>query len=266
LVAAVLTALLLAAAAPAWGGGGQPPQLCLACHPAHYAERGRCGDCHRGNPASGRRNIAHAGLRAGKYVRYTLGDARQLKAGEALLDQLACRRCHASAGRGNTLATSLDESAARRTAPELAHAIRRPVANMPDFALAEEQVTTLVNALYAGSQGRVASEAVPVKVHFSASATQRADIFSTRCGSCHRILSARLGSVGTGNIGPNLSGLFSIYYPKSFRNGAAWSAPNLNTWLKNPREIRPWARMQPVTLTGAEAKELESIIHVVPGT
>lgn len=78
------------------------------------------------------------------------------------------------------------------------------------------------------------------------------------------MLSGRLGAVGTGEIGPNLSGLFSKYYPKTFRNGEAWTPRNLSAWLKNPREIRPWARMLPVALTGAEAKELESIILVSP--
>ena len=183
---------------------------------------------------------------------------------ERLMDQLACRRCHISAGRGNRLAANLDDAAVRKTAGELVLSIRRPVANMPYFGLDEERITMLVNAIYAGSQGRQTDEAAPVRVHFNTSGKKNPDIFSTKCGSCHRILSERLGAVGTGEIGPNLSGLFSKYYPKTFKNGEAWSASKLSSWVKNPRETRPWARMLPVTLTETETKELESIIIVSP--
>jgi hypothetical protein len=71
-----------------------------------------------------------------------------------------------------------------------------------------------------------------------------------------------MGALGAGDIGPNLSGLFSQHYPKTFRNGEVWSARNLRAWLKNPREIREWARMQPVVLTEKEMKELEAIFPV----
>lgn len=78
------------------------------------------------------------------------------------------------------------------------------------------------------------------------------------------MLSERLGAVGTGNIGPNLSGLFTEFYPKTFRNNGIWTVSNLNLWLQNPRKIKVGARMQPVPLTGAEAKDLEPIILVSP--
>lgn len=260
MVSAALTVFLLLAALPAMGG--QRPQLCLSCHPSHYAERGGCQFCHHGNPASARKNIAHDGLRGGKYIRFTIGDVVQMKGGQRLIDQLACRRCHVTAGVGNVLAVSLDVAAARKTAVDLALSIRRPVATMPDFALKEEQITSLVNSLFAGSQGRRADEAAPVRVHFITTGKQNADVFSTKCGSCHRLLSQRLGAVGSGDIAPNLSGLFSKYYPKTFRDGESWSARKLGGWTKNPRETRTWATMPPVALTGAEIKELESIIFV----
>lgn len=256
-----MMAALLLAAAPAWGG--QARQLCLSCHPAHYAERGGCSFCHRGNPASERKNIAHAGLRPGKYARFTLGGRAETREGERLMERLACRRCHVSGGRGNPLAVSLDVAANRKTGGGLALSIRNPVANMPDFRLDEEQITTLVNAVFAGSQGRRADESAPVRVHFSASGKKSPDIFSTKCGGCHRLLSQRLGAVGTGEVGPNLSGLLTEYYPKSFRKDEAWTVKNLSLWLKNPRGIRPWARMLPVTLTGAETNELMSIINLL---
>lgn len=260
MVSCLLAVVLLVIAGPVWAG--QLRQLCLSCHPVHYVERGRCSDCHRGNPASERKNIAHAGLRAGKFIRFTVNDEAYIKEGQFLIDQFACRRCHISGGRGNALAVSLDSSAARKTAGELALSIRRPVQNMPDFGLDEERVTVLVNAIISGSRGYETVGTAPVKVHFNTPGKKIADIFSTKCGSCHRILSERLGAVGTGDLAPNLSGLFSTHYPKTFRNGEAWTPRNLSLWLKNPRQIRPPARMIPVTLTDTETKELVSIIDV----
>lgn len=258
----ILIALLMLAPLLAWGGGGR--QLCLSCHPAHYVERGGCAACHQGNPASVRKNIAHAGLRSGKYASFTLGDSGKIGEWQLLLDRLACRRCHMSGGRGNRLAVSLDDSAVRRTAADLALSIRKPVANMPDFALDEERITALVNVILAGAQGRETSAAAPVKIHFAASGTGRADIFSTKCGSCHRMLSGPRGGLGAGNSAPNLSGLLTEYYPKTFRDNGVWSAEKLGGWVKNPRDTRRWARMQPVPLSESEMAELVLIMTVAP--
>lgn len=264
MVSGLLIVALLVAAVPAWGGGGQARQFCVSCHPVHYAERGRCVGCHLGNPASERKNIAHAGVREGKYARFTIGDRVQMKESQRLLDLLACRRCHVSAGIGNSLAVNLDRSAGRKTAGEVALSIKHPVANMPDFGLDEGRITALVNVILSGAQGRETTETAPVRVHFNESGEKKVDLFSKKCGSCHRMLSERLGAVGTGVIGPNLSGLLSKYYPGTFKNNEPWTAAKLASWLKNPRQIRLWARMQPVALTAAELKELESVISVLP--
>ena len=248
------------AAVPAWGA--QRLQLCQSCHTAHYADRGTCSGCHRGNPASERKNIAHTGLRAGKFVRYTLGDQAQKKEGERLMDQLACRRCHITAGRGTGLASSLDGAADRRTVQELVLSIRQPVATMPKFGLDDERITMLVNMIFAGSEGRDVNKSAPVKVHFNNSGNGSEDIFSRKCGSCHRVVTGHLGALGTGDIGPNLSGLLSPYYPKSFKNGELWTIRNLGDWLKNPRDGKPWTQMQPVVLTEREMAELVPFFHV----
>ncbi|MDD2272073.1 MAG: selenite/tellurite reduction operon c-type cytochrome lipoprotein ExtS [Desulfuromonadaceae bacterium] len=266
MVSALLIAVaLFTAAIPAWGRGGQVRQLCLLCHPVHYVEHGRCVDCHRGNAASERKNIAHAGLREGKYANFMLGNQIELRDGQRLLDTLACRRCHVSGGRGNRLAVNLDSSVIRKSAGEIALLVRHPVANMPDFALTEAQITTLVNTLLAGSVGREMAVSGPVRVHFNTTGKSGADVFSRKCGSCHRLLSERFGASGTGAIGPNLSGLFSVYYPETFRNNLPWTGRRLSTWLKNPREIKPWSRMLPVALTAAEMKELDGILSITPG-
>ncbi len=262
LVFQLLVSVMFLAALPAWGG--QPLQRCLSCHPAHYADRGTCSHCHRGNPASERKNIAHTGLRAGKFVRFTIGDLAQKKEGEHLMDQLGCRRCHITAGRGNALASNLDGAAARKTAKEIVLSIRQPVATMPKFGLDDERITILINMIFAGSEGRDMNISAPVKVHFNNSGNKSEDIFSKKCGSCHRVVTGHLGALGSGDIGPNLSGLFSPYYPNSFKNGGGWSAGNLGDWLKNPRDLRVWARMQPVILNEKEMAELVATFHVIP--
>lgn len=260
MVSYLLAFFLLLFPASSWSG--QQRQLCLSCHAAHYVERASCSDCHRGNPASERKNIAHAGLREGKFVRFTLNDPLQKRAGERLIDQLACRRCHVSAGRGNQLAVNLDGAAMRRTTGEIVNSIRHPVATMPDFGLNDNQITLLVNTVFAGSAGRATIGAAPVKVHFNNQGKKSEDVFSRKCGSCHRTLTVSLGALGAESAGPNLSGLLSEHYPKTFRNGDVWTMRNLTTWLKNPREIKASARMQPVEMSVKELRELEKILFI----
>jgi len=262
LVSCLLAFVLILLPALSWSG--QQRQLCLSCHATHYAERGLCFDCHRGNPASERKNIAHSGVRAGKFVHFTLGDPAQKKEGEHLMDQLACRRCHISAGRGNALASSLDGAAARRTAQELVLSIRQPVATMPKFGLDDERITMLINMIFAGSEGRDMNKSAPVKVHFNNSGNKSENIFTKKCGSCHRLVTGHLGALGSGDIGPNLSGLFSPYYPKTFKNRESWTPHNLGDWLKKSRDIQIWARMQPVLLTEKEMAELVATFPVIP--
>jgi cytochrome c2 len=250
--------LILAVTKPA---GGR--QLCLNCHPAHYAGRGDCSSCHRGNPASDRKNIAHDSLITGPYASFTLGETAPGRAGQRLIKQYACLRCHVISGQGNRLATSLDLAANRKAPPELAKAIMLPSEGMPDFRLNEQGKIAIINALLAaGQKHRPENPTQPQIVHFSSTVDSGHDLFSKKCGPCHRFLSQRYGALGKGNIGPNLSGLLSPFYPRSFRNNEPWTEARLRGWLQNPRRIRPWALMQPVILTRAELAELVSIVKM----
>jgi mono/diheme cytochrome c family protein len=216
--------------------------------------------CHRGNPTGSRKNIAHAGLIAGRFSRFLLSDDPLLREGRRLLEQYACRRCHAIGGKGNRLSVSLDHSARRRTPDELATAIRMPTDSMPDFRTTEEQRRALVTALLAESEKADRSDSGPRVVHFSDGVVGK-DIFSVKCGGCHRVLTSRLGGLGRGAVGPNLSGLLSVFYPATFRNGQPWNEERLREWLKNPRQSRPNAVMQPVTLTEKEFRDLVKIVR-----
>lgn len=236
-------------------------QLCLNCHPTHYSERGGCTSCHRGNPASNRKNIAHARLIAGRYASFTLGETDQVRAGMRLIELYACRRCHVVANRGNRLAASLDLAPSRKAPPELVKSIMQPVAGMPDFRLDERQQTAIINALqWAVVIQKPKNTIQPQIVHFSTSAAPDRDLFSRKCGPCHRILSLRHGVLGQGDIGPNLSGLLSPLYPQGSCSKNRWTEARLASWLKNPRRKSPWAMMQPVELTKDELAELVSIM------
>jgi len=263
LVAWFLTAAALVLLAVIPSTAGPLRQSCLSCHQAHFAGRGTCTACHRGNPSSERKNIAHQMLIAGRFAAFTLTSSPQLRQGERLVGQYACRRCHVIGGRGNRLSTDLDQSAARKTPEALTGSIQRPAQNMPDFHLEETQAVTVVNALLSESARRGAVPGgQPRIVHFDRAGAAGKDVFSSKCGSCHRALTVRLGGLGQGDAGPNLSGLLSPHYPKTFRDKGRWSERGLEQWLKNPRKVRPLAGMQPVLLSGKEFRELVDILKV----
>ena len=258
-----LILLILLNCLPALGAEGR--QQCLACHRVHYAAQGKCTVCHRGNPASLRRNIAHHGLIAGRFARFTLKDDAVVREGSRLLDQFSCRRCHVTGGRGNRLAANLDGLYFKSNPGELAAAIQNPALGMPDFSLTDQQVVPLVNAILAGGQSRRGvQDGQPNAVHFDADGALRKDVFSRKCGACHRALTKKRGVIGQGAIGPNLSGLLSRWYPKTFRDGGEWNRKRLEEWLCNPRLVRNQARMQPVKLTAAELDELVELLRTDP--
>jgi cytochrome c2 len=66
--------------------------------------------------------------------------------------------------------------------------------------------------------------------------------------------------MGRGNVGPNLSGLLSGHYPKSYARGEQWTPRNLERWLENPRKSRPLAKMQPLKLKPVDFNQLLSIL------
>ncbi len=263
MVAGFLTAILAAFLTAASACAAPARQLCLACHPVHFVQRGSCTGCHRGNPATDRKNIAHQRLIAGRYAAFTLGDAQLLQTGERLLKQYACRRCHIIGGRGNRLSVNLDHSTVSKTPEELTASTLQPVRNMPDFHLEKSRAVVLVNALLAAAirRGAIPDDG-PQVVHFDRSDRAGRDLFSMKCGPCHMALTARMGALGGGNAGPNLSGLLSPYYPETFRAGSPWTERDLGEWLKNPRTVRPWAGMPPVALTEPEFRELMGILKV----
>lgn len=233
---------------------------CLVCHVAHLESSRGCVDCHGGDPRTERREIAHAGMIAGRFAHFSVDGSPLLKRGVKRMVDAGCRRCHLSGGKGNRLAASLDRPLAALRPEEHLAAIRKPVLFMPDFRYNEEQGVELVNAIFAGAaRTPVAPGERPLVVHFEESAAAE-DLFSKRCGICHRILTSRRGGLGRGSVAPNLSGLFTEHYPGVYGEEERWTPENLEKWMKNPRRQRKNAVMPPVLLAPEDRMKLLEIL------
>jgi cytochrome c2 len=236
--------------------------LCLACHGSHYAERGSCVDCHRGNDRTDRKEIAHHDLIAGTFAQFTIKGRPIVEQGRKLVEVLACRRCHRFEGKGNGLATDLGRLATNTAPQDMFDSIKSPVLFMPDFQFDDTQIVALVNAILAGAEpaGAQVGETAQV-IHFENEKQGRENSFVKRCGPCHKSLSERFGGLGNGDIGPNLSGLFSEFYPGTYPDAEAWTPDKLRKWVENPRRIRANARMMPVRLTADEFEQLTETLR-----
>lgn len=211
--------------------------------------------------------MAHQGLVAGQHVRFMLQGDPSVLQGERLVERLGCRRCHVIATRGNRLAANLDRAVASRGSAALVAALKYPAAAMPDFRLAKGEIDLLVNLLYsfAAQAGGMAEQ--PVAVHFRRDGSRDNDPFSLKCGPCHRVLSSSIGAAGRGSVAPDLSGLFTPFYPDGAAEGKPWTVRRLAQWLENPRELRRWSVMRPVSVTAAELEEIAAILALrQPGT
>lgn len=251
----LLILLLLPATLPAEESRPLPENQCLHCHPVHYAELGSCTDCHAGISITRRTEIAHYGLIAARYAEFTIADRAVTRQGEQLLKDYACRRCHVSAEKGNELAANLDLAQQDSLPEELEAGIENPVLFMPQFHFYAAQRVALVNAIYKG--GRQAGPPpgeIPRVIHFEHRGEQQQRQFTKHCGACHRALTRRYGGLGSGLIGPNLSGLFSEFYPQNAgqQKDQRWTPENLGKWIKNPRDFRPLTQMAPLELQDDE--------------
>lgn len=235
---------------------------CLNCHSAHSPERGACVSCHEGNPRSTRRTIAHHDFIPARFAYFTLADSPVTKRGRKRLEDTACQRCHVTGGKGNRLAADLDRSVQTSNPVELAEALREPVLFMPDFHFTEVQISEVVNALFAAGRGvAVPTGEMPRAVHFEVRDAAADNPFSKHCGGCHRTLTLSYGGLGTGEAGPNLSGLLTSFYPPTYKGKDAWTPETLKKWLDNPRQSRPEALMPPVPLKDEEFRRVLKILQ-----
>lgn len=227
---------------------------CINCHDIHYADKGACITCHRGNEKTSRKNIAHSGLIYGVYADFTFAD---VTAGEKLAKQSACRRCH-SLNEGNNLAPDLSAKAAEKTGRELDKSIKEPTDFMPDFKFSDVQRVELVKYLL--TQSKLSdSKHAPYTV-FINKGTENS--FEKNCGGCHRALTLKKGPLGEGDAAPNLSGIFTKYYnPIRLKRGEIWTDEMFRKWINNPREIFKQSYMPPQRLKEKEVKEIIKILR-----
>ena len=181
--------------------------------------------------------------------------------GQQRVQQLACRRCHTVGGLGNRLATDLDRTVWKRDQRDLAKSIGQPAANMPRFGLDERQTQAVIAFLLKSADPEV-SEAT-YRVRFSRGGLNAESIFGSRCGGCHSALGPS-GLLGKGSAGPNLSGLFTLYYPATASENLTWTPDALGKWLVNPRAERLCAGMRPVQLEAGELVRLSGELGWVP--
>jgi len=239
--------------------------LCLECHPAHYRQEGSCTFCHQGRADTRRKEIAHDRIIAGRFAAFTRAGSSVVEEGRKTVEKTACRRCHIVGGKGNRYAANLDWAPRNATAEELFAAIREPALFMPDFHFSAQKTVALVNTIYAAARTvDSATGDVPVKVHFVDPDTESESTFEKKCGSCHRLLTAHLGGLGVADVGPNLSGLLTAFYPATYPDKKAWTVRGLEDWLKNPRKLRQKAQMIPVPLKRDEWQDLEGTFLDAP--
>lgn len=229
---------------------------CLKCHPPHRTGQGDCVSCHAGNPGTQRREIGHDRLIAARFASYRDPLSPIRLRGKKLVEALGCRRCHRIGDQGNRLATDLDLLSDRITPEMREKTLESPTLFMPDFRLGPSDRAAIVTYLLAVRQQAKRIAAPPKVIHF-VSSPRLERTFEKHCGACHQLLSVRRGALGRGRLGPNLSGLFSRFYPNPPKADETWNAKNLERWLKNPRFFRPYSLMPPLKL---EEKDISDLV------
>jgi cytochrome c2 len=233
---------------------------CLKCHQSHYEAVAPCVSCHLGDDRTVRKEIAHLNLAPGRLVRYRIPGDLSAELGTRVLETFACRRCHKIYGKGNSLASNLDNLAGVHPS-RILESILKPVVYMPDFRFDLGTASLLVNAIAkAAESNRKEKHQAPKIVRFDNVDKHFDNIFEKYCGGCHRILT-KAGAFGRGNIGPNLSGLMGEHYPKTYVEMRQWDEKRLEKWIKNPRAVKENARMQPISIENHQLNQLLFLLN-----
>ena len=233
---------------------------CQSCHVPRHPARGPCASCHRGDPAAERKELAHRRLLTGRAAEHGSPGSRAVAEGRREVERLACRRCHTIDGTGNRLATDLGRVAWQRDQAGLVRSIGDPAWSMPRFGLDGRKTEAVVAYLL---QGAARGAAVATyRVRFSRRGDARDSVFGLKCGGCHRSITVS-GPSGRGSAGPDLSGLFTSFYPASAPDRGRWRASSLGRWLRNPRALRSCTTMRPVPL---EPSAFEDLVEELDGS
>jgi mono/diheme cytochrome c family protein len=124
---------------------------------------GACVDCHRGDAAASRKELAHHRLLTGGAAAHSLASGRVVKTGETLVSRAACRRCHRVGASGNSVAAELDGIVWHREQHAPIASIVTPVDNMPVFGFDRAQAEALIAFLLSHHVARTAADTYRVR-------------------------------------------------------------------------------------------------------
>lgn len=223
--------------------------LCINCHGEHI--KSSCVSCHRGNPDTKRIGLAHYKIISGKFLKYKI-DKKIKEDGDILIKNLGCRRCHIIGKSGNNKGNDLNKIIKKKTTEEIILAIQNPGYFMPDFKIYDSTLILLMNALFSSSNSDTIERGVNM-IYFKRQ--QLDNIFDNKCGSCHRLISDKLGFLGKSGIAPNLSGILTEYYPKT-KNLKSNTPEDIKIFLKNPRSYNKNSIMPPQEISDIEIKNI----------
>ena len=232
--------------------------MCLTCHEEHYERVGACVYCHRGIDKTTRKAIAHYKLIRGGNASFRFDEHSYVLKGKEVIKNAGCRRCHVIGGKGNLLSANIDISVKNNNMDEILKSIKHPVEYMPDFHFDDDQINIIVTALLNEGFDEI-TRMDYVVVHFEEEKGDKS-LFSKKCGNCHKIISNPSGGLGNGRVGPNLSGLYSEYFP-NISGIDIWSKEKLKGWLRNPRDIKKTTDMPVLELQSNELKEILEILE-----
>ncbi len=228
---------------------------CVKCHVGHNFSYSHCSVCHRGIEISTRKEIAHYRLIPGRFAHFRFKDRKVILMGRSLIHRCGCRRCHRILGRGNALAIPIDGLSKDIEIDKIINNLKTPPFYMPVFDFNGEQIISVVNVVLRGIFLYKYHGEPYYIIHFKYGGSK--NIFVQKCGGCHKILTKHMGGMGNRDMGPNLSGLFTPYYP--FKD-IALTKEKLKLWIKNPRKIRKNALMPPVDIEDVQLKSLIDIL------
>lgn len=226
---------------------------CIKCHTPHYEKVAECQTCHRGISITSRKDIAHFNLITSKFADF-ITDETSLKISREIAEKTACRRCHILEGTGNGLARDLHSTGEKSTGEYIFKMIKKPNEYMPDFQFDNTTAINLAKLiLFDGITVRKGNNlSYPVFLDSDVK-----NIFGEKCGGCHKAILRNIGPVGHGNIGPNLSGIFTVYYKsKVLKGDEKFNEDTLKKWLKNPRAIYKNTIMPNIPLSDRELTDL----------
>lgn len=226
---------------------------CLKCHQPHYQEVGTCSSCHRGNEDTSRKNIAHNGIILPEFADFKI-NTKATESGRKIVEKAHCRRCHIIDGKGNDIAPNIDIESRRKSTDELFEKISDPSEYMPEFNLNKNNINNVIKMLLASGDNKDKLSNTAPFIVFITSGTK--STFEDKCGGCHRLLSKSKGGMGHGNTAPNLSGLFTEFYPQQTVIKDKWDKELILKWIKNPRSLNRLSVMPTQNLTEAEEKKI----------